>query len=157
MHENTQKLQTNTWWLVFARKPSAHHFWLFCCCISPIWLKNAQNKRQDPKYENLQKIETNPNNYIFHPNLFYIIFDHFVVVFCQHGWKIFRSKVEVFMHENSQKLQTNTWWLVFAPKPSAHHFWLFYCCFPPIWSKNAQNKRQDPKYENLSKIETNPK
>jgi len=22
--------------------------------------KNAQNKRQDPKYENLQKIETNP-------------------------------------------------------------------------------------------------
>jgi len=60
-----------------------------------------RTKEQDSKYENLQKLKQTQDNYIFHRNLLHIIFGHFVVVFCQYEWKIFRIKVQVFMHENS--------------------------------------------------------
>jgi len=60
------------------------------------------------------------------------------------------------MHENSQKLQTNTWWVVFGPKPSERLFWSFYCCFPPIWSNNAQNKTTRPEIPKPAKNRNQP-
>jgi len=50
--------------------------------------KMLRTKVQDRKLENLPKMETNQDNYIFHPNLLYIIFDHVVVVFHQFSSRI---------------------------------------------------------------------
>jgi len=106
--------------------------------------KCSEQKNRILNTKTWQKDKPAPYDYIFHQNLFNIIFGQFVVFFGQYDWKLFWSKVQVFMLKNSQKLQTNTWWLVFARKPYAHHFRSFYYCFLPIRLKNAQNKITGP-------------
>jgi len=44
-----------------------------------------RTKEEDPKYENLPKMELTEDDYVFHPNLSYIILDHFVIVSHHYG------------------------------------------------------------------------
>ena len=74
MYENSQKIQSNTWWLVFAPKLSAHHFWSFYCCFPLIQLKNACNRSTvPPAQKTCQKWKRTKDDYVFHPNLLHII------------------------------------------------------------------------------------
>jgi len=47
-----------------------------------------RTKVQDPKHEICQKWKPTQDNYIFQPNLLYIIFDHFIVFSHQYDSKI---------------------------------------------------------------------
>jgi len=119
---------------------------LFILLLFPI---NMVKKWSEQKYTTLnskicQKLKLTQDCYIFHPNLLHIILGHFVVVSDQYGSKINLPKVYLIWHENSRKLQTSTSWLVLAPTPSLHRFWSFYCCFPLVCLKNAQNKSIRP-------------
>ena len=66
--------------------------------------KCSEQKNMTLKMKTCQKYKRTPDNYSFHPNLLHKIFGRFLVVFYQYGWKIFRSKVQIFMHKNSQKV-----------------------------------------------------
>jgi len=68
--------------------------------------KCSEQKYKTLNMKTCQKWKPTQDNYIFHPNLSYIIFSQFVVVSRQYGSKIFWAKVQVFLHENSQILQT---------------------------------------------------
>ena len=81
MHENSQKLQTNTWWLDFAPKPSAHHFWSFCCCFPLIQLKNACNQSSIPSAQKPVRNENEPKMSTFSPKSFARNFGHFFCCF----------------------------------------------------------------------------
>jgi len=79
--KNSQKIQANTWLLVFVPKPSTHHF-LVILLLFPINIvkKCLEQKYRTQNKKTCQKWNPTKDNYIFHPNLLHKIFGHFVVV-----------------------------------------------------------------------------
>ena len=138
-------------------------------------------KEQDPKYENLPKIETNTRQLHFSPKSIEHNFQSFCCCFPSIWLKnitlkslSFGTKTpkryklthdDLFLHLNHAHIifydfnvvsHLNTWWLFFAPKPYSHHFRSFYCCFLPIWLKIAQNKRTGPYIQKPTKNKNQP-
>jgi len=112
-------------------------------------------KRRYLLHRNLSKMKPTQDDYVLHPNLLHIISVILLLFHINTAQKYNSHKFRTF-GMNSQKSQTNTWWLVFAPKSYAHHFRSFSCCFTPIWLKNAYTQRTGPQIRKPTKNRNQP-